>query len=163
MQIEARLNEMGLVLPEPLKLPPGITASFEWVRVRSNHAFIAGHAALNQDGTPAGPFGKVEQEVSLEEAYKSARQTALAVLASLKRTLGDLDRVTAWLMVNGFVNALPGTIQTTNVINGFSDLILEIYGPEAGQHARFATGAAALPLNACVTVAAEVEVTPLEE
>jgi enamine deaminase RidA (YjgF/YER057c/UK114 family) len=159
MQIEARLNEMGLVLPEPVKLPLGITTSFEWVRVRGNRAFMAGHAALNQDGTPAGPFGKVEQQVSLEEAYQSARQTALAVLASLKRTLGDLDRVTAWLMVNGFVNALPGTIQITNVINGFSDLILELYGQEAGQHARFAVGVAALPVNACVTAAAEVEIS----
>jgi hypothetical protein len=160
MQIEARLQELGLVLPEPPRLPPGINISFEWVRVRGNRAFIAGHGALLADGTPAGPFGKVEQDVSLEDAYQSARQTALAVLASLKRTLGDLDRVSAWLMVNGFVNALPGTIQTTNVINGFSDLILEVYGREAGAHARFAVGMTALPLNACVTVAAEVEITP---
>jgi hypothetical protein len=63
-------------------------------------------------------------------------------------------------MVNGFVNALPGTVQTTNVINGFSDLILKLYGPEIGQHARFAVGVAALPVNTCVTVAAEVEIAP---
>jgi len=150
---------MGLVLPPPPKLPPGISISFEWVRIRGNQAYIAGHGALTTDGAPAGPFGKVEQDVSLEEAYQSARQTALAVLASLKRSLGDLDRVTAWLMVNGFVNALPGTIQTTNVINGFSDLILELYGPEVGQHARFAVGMAALPVNACVAVAAQVEIS----
>ena len=160
MHVEAKLEALGLVLPASPKPPPGITISFEWVHVRGNHAYIAGHGALTADGTPAGPFGKVEQDVSLEEAYQSARQTALAVLASLKRTLGDLDRVTAWLMVNGFVNALPGTIQTTNVINGFSDLILELYGPEVGQHARFAVGVAALPVNACVAVAAQVEIAP---
>lgn len=159
MEIEAKLEALGLVLPAPPKLPPGITISFEWVRVRGNRAYIAGHGALTADGTPAGPFGKVEQDVSLEDAYESARHAALAVLASLKRSIGDLDLVTAWLMVNGFVNALPGTIQTTNVINGFSDLILELYGPEIGQHARFAIGVAALPVNACVAVAAEVEVS----
>jgi enamine deaminase RidA (YjgF/YER057c/UK114 family) len=159
MQIEEKLESLGLVLPGPPKLPPGITASFEWVRVRGNRAYIAGHGALTADGAPAGPFGKVEQDVSLEEAYQSARHSALAVLASLKRTLGDLDRVTAWLMVNGFVNALPGTVQTTNVINGFSNLILELYGADAGQHARVAVGVAALPVNTCVVIAAEVEIS----
>lgn len=159
MRIEAKLERLGLILPAPPRLPPGITASFEWVRLRGSHAYIAGHGARTADGTPAGPFGKVEQDVSLEAAYQSARHTALAVLASLKRTLGALDRVTAWLMVQGFVNALPGTTQTTTVVNGFSDLILELYGAEVGQHARVAIGVAALPVNTCVVVAAEVEIS----
>ncbi len=82
------------------------------------------------------------------------------MLASLKRELGDLDRVTAWLMVSGMVNAEAGYGQTTNVINGFSDLILELYGPDIGQHAHMAVGVAALPLNNAVIIAAEVEFAP---
>lgn len=79
------------------------------------------------------------------------------MLGSLQRELGDLDRVTAWLMVYGMVNAEPGYAQTTNAINGFSELILELYGPQIGQHARVAVGIVALPLNNAVTIAAEVE------
>ena len=80
------------------------------------------------------------------------------MLATLKRTLGDLDRVTAWLMVYGMVNAEPGYGQTTNTVNGFSDLVLELYGPELGQHARLGVGMATLPLSNAVTIAAEVEI-----
>ena len=71
----------------------------------------------------------------------------------------DLDRVTAWLMVYGLVNADPDFTLTTNVINGFSDLILELYGPEAGRHARMAPGLATLPLGVPVTIAAEVAIS----
>ena len=157
MRIEQRLDELGLVLPETAKVPPGIRTSFSWVRVRGNRAFVSGHGALAPDGSPAGPFGKVPTEVSLEEAQAAARDTALSVLGSLKRALGDLDRVTAWLMVHGMVNAEPGYGQTTNVINGFSDLIVDLYGDDVGQHARTAIGVATLPLNLCVVIAAEVE------
>jgi enamine deaminase RidA (YjgF/YER057c/UK114 family) len=158
MKIEQRLAELGLQLPPPAVTPPGIKLSFAWVRLAGSRAFVSGHGALAPDGTLAGPFGKVPSEVSLEAAQQSARATALSVLGSLQRALGDLDRVTAWLMVQGMVNADPGYPQTTNVINGFSDLILELYGQEAGEHARTAVGMTALPLNACVIIAAEVQI-----
>jgi enamine deaminase RidA (YjgF/YER057c/UK114 family) len=158
MRIEAKLEELGLALPEPIKLPPGVKLSFAWVRVHGNRAYVSGHGPLNPDGSIAGPLGKVGAEVSPEEGYQAARLTALSVLSSLKRELGDLDRVTAWLMVYGLVNAVPDFTQTTNVINGFSDLILELYGPEAGMHARMAPGMATLPLRLPVTIAAEVEI-----
>jgi hypothetical protein len=158
MKIEQRLADLGLQLPEAATAPPGFKFSFAWVRLAGSRAFVSGHAALARDGTPIGPFGKVPSEVSLEAAQRSARAAALAILGSLQRALGDLDRVTAWLMVYGMVNADPGYPQTTNVINGFSDLILELYGREAGEHARMAVGMAALPLNACVTIAAEVAI-----
>jgi enamine deaminase RidA (YjgF/YER057c/UK114 family) len=160
MQIEAKLDKLGLALPHAPKLPPGLTISFVWTRRRGNRLYLAGHGPLAPDGSPLGPFGKVPTEVSLEAAQEAARATALAMLASLKRELGDLDRVAAWLMVYGMVNAEPGYGQTTNVINGFSDLILELYGPEIGQHARMAVGVAALPLNNAVVIAAEVECAP---
>src|SRR5439155_15822059 len=133
-----KLQDLGLVLPEPLILPPGVTIPFPWVRVHGNRAFISGHGPQNPDGSLAGPLGKVGAEVSVEQAHASARLVGLAILGSLKRELGDLDRVTAWLRVHGMVNAAPGFNQTTRVINGFSDLIIQLYGPDIGQHARAA-------------------------
>jgi enamine deaminase RidA (YjgF/YER057c/UK114 family) len=158
MQIEARLEELGLVLPQQLEAPPGLHLPFSWVRVRGDRAYVSGHAAMNPDGSLAGPFGQVGAEISVEEGYEAARLTALAALGSLKRALGDLDRVTAWLRVFGMVNSAPGFAQQPNVINGFSDLILEVYGPEAGDHARSAVGMAGLPLGLAVEIEAEVEV-----
>jgi enamine deaminase RidA (YjgF/YER057c/UK114 family) len=160
MQVEKRLAELGLVLPEETNLPAGIRISFSWIRVSGNRAFVSGHGALNRDGSPAGPFGKVRSEVSLEDAQKSARLAGLAILSSLKRTLSDLDRVVAWLMVNGMVNADPGYSQTTNVMNGFSELILDLYGADAGHHARTAIGVATVPLNLPLVISAEVEIQP---
>ena len=157
MEVEARLEELGLVLPEPLKAPPGLQLPFSWVRVRGNRAYVSGHGAQNPDGSLAGPFGKVGAEVSLEQGYEAARLTALSVLGTLKRTLGDLNRLSAWLRVFGMVNSAPGFNQQPNVINGFSDLIIEVYGSEVGDHARSAVGMAELPLGLPVEIEAEVE------
>ena len=160
MQIESRLEALGLVLPEPTKAPPGVQLPFAWVRVRGNRAYVSGHGPTNQDGSFAPPFGKVGAEVSPDDAYKAAWLTALAMLASLKRELGDLDRVTAWLRVFGMVNTAPGFNKTPGVINGFSDLIIELYGPEVGNHARAAIGVAELPFGIPVELEAEVEIAP---
>jgi enamine deaminase RidA (YjgF/YER057c/UK114 family) len=157
MEVEARLEELGLVLPEPLKAPPGLHLPFSWVRVRGNRAYVSGHGAQNPDGSLAGPFGKVGAEVSLEQGYEAARLTALSVLGNLKRTLGDLNRLSAWLRVFGMVNSAPGFNQQPNVINGFSDLIIEVYGSEVGDHARSAVRMAELPLGLPVEIEAEVE------
>ena len=78
MRIEAKLEEMGLVLPEPARLPPGVRLSFVWVRARGDRVYVSGHGPLNPDGSPAGPFGKVGVEVSPEEGYGAARLTALS-------------------------------------------------------------------------------------
>lgn len=158
MNIEAKLAKMGLALPEQMQAPQGMRLPFAQVRVRGNRAYISGHGPLNADGTLARPLGKVGAEVSLEQGYQAARLVALAILSSLKRELGDLDRVTAWLRVFGMVNSAPGFNQQPAVINGFSDLILELYGPEAGQHARSAVGMAGLPVDIPVEIEAEVEI-----
>ena len=158
LNIEAKLKDLGLVLPEPVKAPPGVQLPFSWVRVWGNRAFISGHPPLNPDGSLAKPLGKVGAEVSLEEGYQAARLTALAILGNLKRTLGDLDRISAWLRVFGMVNAAPGFNQMPSVINGFSDLIIELYGKEKGDHARSAVGLAELPFNIPVEIEAEVEI-----
>jgi enamine deaminase RidA (YjgF/YER057c/UK114 family) len=159
MHVEQKLDELGLTLPEAPKLPPGVQLSFAWVRVHQDRAYIAGQGPLNPDGSIAEPLGKVGVDLSVEEGYQAARLSALTILSSLKRKLGDLDRVTAWLMVYGLVNADPDFTLTTNVINGFSDLILELYGPEVGEHARMAPGLATLPLGVPVTIAAEVAIS----
>jgi len=157
-KVEAKLQQLGLILPEPLKLPPGIKFPFPWVRVRSNRAYISGHGPQNPDGSVAHPLGKVGEGLALEEAYQAARLAALAILGSLKRELDELDRVVAWLRVFGMVNSAPGFNQQPLVINGFSDLILELYGPERGSHARSAVGVAELPLSIPVEIEAEVEI-----
>lgn len=155
MRVEAKLAELGLELPEQ-KLPPDLKIPFSWVRVYGNRAFVSGTGPVNADGTYAGPFGKVPEDVSEEQAYQVARLVALNVLSNLKRELGDLDRVEAWLIVRGMVNAVPDFTRTTHVINGFSDLILELYGPEAGKHARTSPGVVATPMNLPVVIEAEV-------
>ncbi|MGF6447518.1 RidA family protein [Paraburkholderia youngii] len=95
-KIEAKLAEMGLVLPRPLQMPADARMSlpFAWVRVSGKRVFVSGHVPLNADGTIAQPIGKVGAEVSPAEAYAAARLVALAQLASLQRALGDLDRIT---------------------------------------------------------------------
>ncbi len=157
--IEAKLKELGLTLPESVKVPVDIKLPFSFVRVRGNRAFIAGHGPQNPDGTIALPLGKVGSDLSLGQGYQAARLTALSILGNLKRKLDDLDRVTAWLKVFGMVNAAPGFNQLPQVINGFSDLILELYGPEKGAHARSAVGLAELPFGMPVEIEAEVEIT----
>jgi enamine deaminase RidA (YjgF/YER057c/UK114 family) len=159
MRVEARLAELGLVLPEVMAPPPGVVLPFPWVRVRGNRAFVSGHGPLAADGSLAEPRGKVGSDLTAEQGYEMAKLTALAMLASLKRELGDLDRVTAWLRVFGMVNVAPGFDRTPLVINGFSDLILDLYGPEAGAHARSAVGMAALPVGIPVEIEAEVEIS----
>ena len=127
--------------------------------MRGSRAYVSGHGALNPDGSVTRPLGKVGAEVSPEQGYEAARLTALTLLASLKRELGDLDRVTAWLRVFGMVNAAPGFAEQPNIINGFSDLIVEVYGPETGDHARSVVGLAELPLGMPVEIETEVEIT----
>lgn len=158
MQVEAKLEAMGLVLPAPLTAPQGMRLSFPGVRRFNDKIYISGHGPQNPDGTVAGPLGKVGRDVSLEQASLAARLTALSILGSLKRELGDLDRIRAWLRVYGMVNVDPGFTQTPLVINGFSDLILELYGAEAGSHARSAVGLAALPFDIPVEIEAEIAI-----
>ncbi len=157
MAIEQRLAEIGLALPEPMRSPADIAIPFAWVRVHRNNAYISGHGAL-YNGAPTGPFGKVPSGVSLEQAQHSARQATLAILAGLKAALGDLDRITAWLTVTGFVNADPGYHRTTLVLNPCSELLVELWGSDAGSHARTAIGVAALPFDLPVVIGGLVEV-----
>jgi enamine deaminase RidA (YjgF/YER057c/UK114 family) len=158
MRIERRLQELGLALPRAHQPPAGVRLPFANVRIGGDRAYVAGHGPLSPDGVLTGPFGKVGRDVTLQEAYASARLTALAILGDLARALGDLDRISAWLRVFGMVNVEPGFGQEPAVINGCSDLILEVFGPDVGAHARSAVGMADLPFNMPVEIEAEVEI-----
>jgi enamine deaminase RidA (YjgF/YER057c/UK114 family) len=150
-----RLSELGLSLPAVFTAPPGVEFRFELVRVSGSHAYISGHGPL--DGSEVLVRGRVGAEVTPEQGYEAARLTALSIFASLEQALGDLDRVTRWVKALGLVNCAPGFSATPGVVNGFSDLVLELWGA-AGRHARSAIGVAELPFDIPVEVEAIAEV-----
>ena len=157
---EDRLAQLGLALPAPLQLPPGVTLPFPWVRIVGNRAIISGHGPTNTDGSLAQPLGKVGLEVNEEQAYVAARLTGMAILGSLKRELGSLSRIACWTRIFGMVNSAPGFTRQPAVINGFTDLIVSVFGQEQGAHARSAVGLAELPFRIPVEIEGEVELRP---
>ncbi|MCR9137067.1 MAG: RidA family protein [Alphaproteobacteria bacterium] len=157
-RIEAKMNELGLILPQPPILPPGVRLPFATVNIRGKRAFISGHGPQEEDGSLSAPFGRLGDTISVEEGYALARKTGLSILASLKRELGDLDRISGWGKLFGMVNSTPDFTEQPAVINGCSDLILEVFGPDTGRHARSAVGMAALPFGAGIAVEIEGEV-----
>jgi enamine deaminase RidA (YjgF/YER057c/UK114 family) len=151
-RIETRLEELGLTLPRPME-PPG---NFELVTIEAGIAYVAGHGPI--DGSRVLVQGAVGGDVTLDDGYRAARLTGLSILASLKYTLGDLDRVKRWLRAVGYVQTAPGFHDNTKIVNGFSDLIVEIWG-ESGRHARSAPGQGPSPLNVPIIVDALVAVS----
>lgn len=156
--IESRLAALGLILPPAFTPPPGMVLPFVHVRLIGNRAVISGHGPQSPEGPLAKPLGKVGGELTLDQGYFAARLTALSMLGSLKRALGDLDRISHWVRIFGMVNSAAGFVQQPAVINGFSDLILELWGSEAGAHARSAVGMAELPFGMPVEIEGEVEI-----
>lgn len=155
-KIGERIQALGLVLPQPVRAPKDVTLPFPMVNIRGDRAYVSGHGPLNGDGSLSGPFGKVGADVSLSDAKICARKTGLAILASLERELGDLDRIAGWGRVFGMVNAVEDFDRHPEVINGFSELILDVFGTATGAHARSAVGMASLPFGICVEIEAEV-------
>jgi len=157
--VKNRLTTLGLVLPPPLKAPPGLLLPFEMVHIVGDRAIVSGHGPQGADGSFAQPLGKVGAELTEEQGYAAARLTALSVIASLDRALGDLDRIRGWVRVFGMVNSAPGFRRQPAVINGFSEVILEVFGADVGRHARSAVGLYELPFNIPVEVEAEVTIS----
>ena len=157
--IEHKLRAMGLTLPPALVPPAGIVLPFQFVRIVGHRALISGHGPQSADGSLSKTLGKLGREVSVEEGVLAARLTALAILGSLRRALGDLDRIRAWTRLFGMVNSAPGFTHQPTVINGASDLILELFGTEVGAHSRSAVGMAELPFDIPVEIEGEVEIT----
>ena len=150
--INKRLTELGIMLPTPSK---PVANYVPWVRT-GNLVFISGQGAV-KDGK-IEYTGKVGETLSIEDAVASARLTAINVLAQLRDACGgDLDRVKRIVKLLGFVNCTPTFSEQPKVINGASDLMVEVFG-EKGRHARSAVGAPALPFNLSVEVEAIAEI-----
>lgn len=157
-RIDDRLAELGLELPEPFTAPTGAVFRFERVRVHDRLAHVSGHGPIDGDRTLMS--GKLGTEVDVEGGAEAARLTALSILASLRAELGDLDRVESWVRAFGMVNVAPGFSAMPAVVNGFSSAILDVWGTEAGAHARSAVGVASLPFDWPVEVEAVVAIRP---
>jgi hypothetical protein len=151
MSVETKLHALGLSLPVPL-VPPG---NFRLVKLHAGLGYVAGHGPF--DGSKLLVEGLIGRDLTVEQGYEAARLTALSILASLQQELGDLDRVTEWIRAVGYVHCAAGFGQNAKVVNGFSDLIVELWG-DAGRHARSAPGQGPSPLNVPIIVDAVVAV-----
>jgi len=149
--IEARLKELGLELPEP-STPAG--SYVPWVRT-GRLLVISGQLPFRADGSVVA--GRLGEGIDLEEAQDAARLAGLSLIAVARAALGSLDDVERVVRIGGFVSCTPGFTQQPQVINGCSNLLLEVWG-ERGRHARAAVGVAALPLGAVVEVDGILEV-----
>ena len=152
MSAEARLKQLGLVLPE-LGKP---VANYLPYRLVGNVLYLAGQGPRDENGKQL--TGKVGADVTVEEGYRRARFVGLGLLAAMRDALGSLDRVDYIVKLLGMVNAVPNFNDSPKVINGCSDLFVEVFG-DAGRHARSAVGVYRLPLNFAVEVDAVVEVS----
>jgi len=150
MSAEERLRELGL------ELPPPVTPIGNYVpAVRTgNLVFLSGHGPVGRDRVITGKVGK---DLSVEEGYEAAKLVAVGLLGSLKDLIGTLDKVRRVVKLLGMVNCDPAFMEQPQVINGASDLLVEVFG-ERGKHARSAVGMNALPLNIAVEIEMIVEV-----
>jgi enamine deaminase RidA (YjgF/YER057c/UK114 family) len=148
--IAKRLADLGIVLPTPVA---PIANYVPFVRSGST-LVVSGQISLGPDGLMAGKLGG---DVSIEEGQKAARQCALNVIAQIQAAVGNLDNVVRVVRLGGFINCTPDFVDAPKVMNGASDLMVEIFG-DKGRHARSTIGVAALPANAAVEVEAMVEI-----
>lgn len=148
---EAQLKSLGITLPTP----SSPVANYVQAVRTGNLLFLSGNGPLKSDGTLI--TGKVGSDLTIEEGYEAARVTAINQLAILKAELGDLNRVKRIVKVLGMVNVAPDFVDPPKVINGFSDLMVEVFG-ERGKHARSAVGMASLPAGIAVEIELIVEV-----
>ena len=151
MGADARISELQLELP-PAPKPGGV---YHPVLILGNTAIVSGHGPLRLDGSMI--TGRVGDTMTEAEAYLAARQVGLTMLATLRRELGSLDRIERLVKTLGMVNATPNFTNHPQVINGFSNLMVEIWGDQKGKGARSAVGMGSLPSNIAVEVEATFE------
>lgn len=157
---ESRLEQLGLKLPQPTKLPEGLHLPFTFVNIRGDRALFSGHPKNAMDGRIAGPFGVLGADIETEQGYDEAREVALSVFANLKAEIGELSRIIGWVRVFGMVTSAPGYSEQHVVVNGFSDLVIEVFGQDVGRHARSAIGVSGLPLGFAMEIEGEVLIAP---
>lgn len=153
---EHRMETLGLKLPRPTQLPPGLHLPFSFINIRENRVMISGHPKQDDGGQISGPFGTFGKDLQTEQGYKDARAVALSVLANLKAEIGELSRVSGWCRVFGMVTSTADFTEQHLVVNGFSDLILEVFGADVGRHSRSAIGVPALPMGFAMEIEAEL-------
>lgn len=151
---EQRLKSLGLELPAPAKP----VAVYVTAAITGNLLYTAGHIPLTADGKPLP--GRVGQDFTLEQGREAARQVGLSILSTVQHKLGSLDRVSRLVKVLGMVNCTPDFTQQPQVINGFSELMIQVFGEDAGKAARSAVGVAALPAGVPVEIEAVFEILP---
>lgn len=156
-KIEKRIEELGLVLPAPLQIPPGLKVPLVMIKVLGKRVVVSGHGAQEENGSISQPLGRVGEDVSIEQATELAGKAALAMVGTIQREIGDLDRIKYWVKVLGMVNSAPDFTGQSTVINGFSDQIIDIFGEECGKATRSAVGMGQLPFGIPVEVEAELE------
>ena len=154
---EERAAQLGLVLPAPWQLPAHVVTSASFIRIQGRRLLVSGHVPLDAQGNVCGPYGKVGDDVPLTEAIAAARRCMLAIFSSVQHAVGSLDAIAAWTVVRGYVNSAPTFNQYPAVMNGASDLLHAVFGPQAGAHARLALGVAGLPFDVPVEIEAELE------
>lgn len=152
MQTEERIRELGLVLPET-RVP---AASYVNHRIAGDFLYLSGQTPIGLDGVLRA--GKLGGNLTIEQGYEHARLSGLNILTMMRDALGDLDRVEMVVKLLGMVNAVPDFTNTPEVINGCSELLLEVFGAERGRHARSAVGVATLPGGANVEIEAIVKI-----
>ena len=145
---EERLRRLGIKLPEP---PQAVAVYVPAVRV-GEMLYASGHGPSREDGTPI--VGKVGGELSLNQGYEAARRVGIGMLSTVRNTIGSLDQVVRLVKVLGMVNCTSDFSQQPQVINGFSELMVEVFGPDAGKAARSAVGMGSLPGNIAVEIEA---------
>jgi len=153
---EDRLKELGLKMPQPTRLPEGLHLPFALVNIRGERVLFSGHPKNAMDGALAGPFGVVGADITTEQGYAEAREVALSVLANLKAEIGDLSRIIGWVRVFAMVTSASGYSDQHLVANGFSDLIIDVFGQDVGRHARSAIGVSGLPLGFAMEIEGEL-------
>ena len=156
-RVEQRIKDLGLVLPAPLQIPSGVNVPLAMIKVLGKRVLVSGHGPQEADGSIAQPLGQVGSNLTVEEGAAAARKVALAMLGTIQREIGDLDRIDCWVKVFGMVNSAPGFTGQTPVVNGFSEQIIEIFGDECGLATRSAVGMAGLPFGIPVEVEAELQ------
>ncbi len=149
MKIEQRLQELGIVLPEPVQ---PVATYVRWVQT-GNLLFISGTGPSDN-----APTGKLGADLTLEQGYAAAREVGLQIIATVKAAVGDLDRVNRVVKILGMVNSAPTFGDQPKVINGCSDLMVEVFG-EKGRHSRSAVGFVALPSQIPVEIEATFEIS----
>ena len=156
MSPKRKLQELGLKLPKSTKLPEGLHLPFKFVKIRGERVLFSCHPKNAMDCNIAGHFAVLGGYITTEQGYAEAREMALAVLANIKVAIGELSRIIGWVHVFGMVTSAPGFAYQHIVANGFSEVVIDIFGKDVSRHARSAIDVFGLPPGFAMEIEGEV-------